>query len=213
QQVSLVLRYHFAATLLWISDLKQPGGKRGQSALAASIQALKWLVPIIAFVWWRRRADRSLSLLSEALHDPRAHRASRSNLGATLIEYVRQIRSPLEWLLLVWAVITLLPPDAAGLLEVQLLRKIFVWTLGGALVVETIDFLAGREARRHARSSQLHTAHLRLRSLRLIGAVVVTFGLMLALSSELVGRGTIYGWTWGFCWFAAVPVLLTIVRW
>jgi hypothetical protein len=119
----------------------------------------------------------------------------------------------MEWLLLIWAIVWLLPPEAKGLLEVQLPRLVLTWTLGGTLVVHTIDFLAGQHAKVRSRYSQLHTAHIRLRSLRLMGRVVVGFGLLLALSDELVGKGTLYGWVWRFCWFAALPVLLVIVRW
>jgi hypothetical protein len=59
----------------------------------------------------------------------------------------------------------------------------------------------------------VQTPELRLQSLRLVGRVVVTFGLVLALTDLLVGRGTIYRWVLTLCWFAAIPVGRTLVRW
>jgi hypothetical protein len=46
-----------------------------------------------------------------------------------------------------------------------------------------------------------------------VGRTVVAFGLVLALTSKLVGEGTIYGWVWGTCWWAALPIGLVVVTW
>jgi hypothetical protein len=52
-----------------------------------------------------------------------------------------------------------------------------------------------------------------LRSLRLVGRVVVALALVLVLSARLVGQGTIYHWVGSTCWLAAVPVYVILVRW
>ena len=57
------------------------------------------------------------------------------------------------------------------------------------------------------------TAHIRLRFLRLVGRAVVAFGLILGLTNQLVGRGTIYSWVFTLLWFAAFAVLLLLVKW
>lgn len=213
RQVALVMRYHLAATRRWLLSMKNPGAQRGQSALAAGLIALKWLLPIVVFVWWRRRADGLLRALLDNLNEGHRIADTRSRIAVRVVEYLRRIRVPLEWLLLIWAIVWLLPEDAKDLLEVQLPQLVLTWTLGGTLVVHTIDFLAGQHAKVRSRYSQVHTAHIRLRSLRLMGRVIVGFGLLLSLSDELVGKGTLYGWVWRFCWFAAIPVLLVIVKW
>lgn len=55
-------------------------------------------------------------------------------------------------------------------------------------------------------------ARIRFRSLGLVGRTVVVFGLLLAISGQLIGRGTIYRWVFSVCWFAALPIALVIVR-
>ncbi len=213
EQVSVVLRYHLAATLDWAARMQAPGAGRGQSAVAAGIQALKWLVPLLVFVWWRRRAERGLLLLQEWLTNSRARRGVAPGRAEAFVEYLRRVRSTAEWLILMWVAVALLPVSAAGLLEVKLLQQIVTWSLGGSLVVKTLDSIAGRHAEHHEHGGHSQTARLRLRSLRLVGRVVVGFGLLLALTGELVGKGTIYGWVFRGCWFAAVPVLFIVVRW
>ncbi len=216
RQVTLVLHYHFVATWHWALELAKPGASRGQSALAATLIAVRWVLPIAVFVWWRRRADRTLKALKQSIQDRDGDKMvpSRETLILRrLVQYLHRVRKPLEWLLVLWAVIWFLPSEAKTVLEVQLVRTVFLWTFGGALVVLTIDFLAGQDGDRRHRRSLLQTAHIRLRSLRLIGRVVVVFGLILSLSALLVGKGTTHSWVWSVCWLSAIPVVLIVVRW
>ncbi len=213
KQVALVLQYHLAATMSWLSEIQRPGSRRESSAMTASLVMLKWLLPIVVFIWWRRRADK---VLTGAIDELKAKRA-RSTVGPSPLEktlrYVKRVRSPVEWLLLLWAMLGLVPASFGQLPEVRLIKTIFGWTLGGTIAVNTIDFLAGETSERHTRRSVLYSAHLRLRSLRLAGRVVVTLGMVLSLTSLLVGKGTIYGWVLNFCWLAAVLLFLVILRW
>lgn len=211
-QVGLVLRYQSEVSVWWVLGLLDSDANRGESALAAIIVVIKWLVPLAAFLWWRRRADSVLGSLKDSL-DEEGNPSTGTRRLLKTIDYLRRARKPLEWLLLVIAFVWLLPTEASDQLSVQLVSTTFMWILGGALTVLTIDFLAGHEQDRRARKSQLHSAHIRLRSLRLIGRVVVSFGLILALTSLLVGKGTVYGWVLSVCWLAAVPVGLIILRW
>ncbi len=215
RQVVVVLHYHVALTLRWIARLSTSGA-RGQSALAVGFLVLRWFAPLFVFIWWRRRADRTLAGLREALKggDGKTRpRGAPPTPAERFVNYVSRIHKPLEWLLLLWAVLWLVPVEAKSLLEVQLVSTIFGWTFGGAVVVQTIDTLAGGDSERRIRRSRLLTSHIRLRSLKLMGRVVVVFALILALSNHLVGEGTIYVWVFSVCWLSAVPVALVLVKW
>ncbi len=213
RQVLLVLRQHLQATGRFIKALAAPGGARNDSAITATLIAFKWLLPWALFIVWRRRAPSALTAWRDAAReDRRSHRVVEASPLEWLVAFVMRVRSPIEWLLLLASVVWLLPAAAKSTLEVSLLSSIFAWTIGGAAVVDTIDALvAGREG--GSRKSRLITAHVRLRSLRLIGRVVVAVALILSVSEKLVGRGTIYSWVLSTCWFAAIPMLLVMARW
>ncbi len=213
RQVLLVLRQHLQATGQFIASLAAPGGARSDSAVMATLIAFKWLLPWALFIVWRRRAATTLTAWRDAAREVRrSHRIVEPSPLERLVGFVMRVRSPVEWLLLVASVVWLLPAAAKDTLEVSLLSTIFAWTLGGAVVVDSIDALAaGSEG--GSRKSRLITAHVRLRSLRLIGRVVVAIALVLSVSDQLVGRGTIYSWVLSTCWFAAIPMLLVMARW
>lgn len=215
-QVWLTLRHHLYATSTWVDAIRSGDG-RGESAWAATLIAVKWLFPIVLFILWRRRADGLLESWRSAIRE--ADKKSRGSRGATSpiargLSFFVRVRKPLEWLLLLWAALWLLPVSMRHLLEVDLVATIFTWTLGGALVVNVIDALSSDDVRGPGPApSALQTAHLRLRSLRVIGRSVVAVGLILALSNKLVGKGTIYSWVLSTCWFGAIPILIFIVSW
>ncbi|MEO6599514.1 MAG: hypothetical protein ABIQ16_06545, partial [Polyangiaceae bacterium] len=213
RQLLLILRYHQHVILGWLSDLRRPGGLKGLSWLSLVVVAVPWLLLVLAFVWWRRRSPKLLALAEERL--AKIDRAERRTTPAPLRQAVRLLRGvhrPLEWLLFLALTVWLLPKSAEGLLEVQLLTVIVGWSFGGALVVNLINSIAvlSDASPTHAINE---LAQLRLRSLRLVGRVVVIFALVLVLSARLVGHGTLYSWVWSTCWFAAVPVFLLLVRW
>lgn len=216
RHVSLLLRYDFIVARRWITSLADDDAAHGTSAWAAVVLALKWTLPIGVFVWWRRRARATLEGIQERLKED-AKRARRrpgeTTLAERAVDLALRVRSPLEWLLLAVAVVWLLPPEGQALLEVQLASTVFYWATGGAIVVHVVDFIADAEGMRRRRQSKLVTEHLRLRSLRLFGRIVVTFGLLLAISERMVGQGTIYVWVFRVCWFAAIPATLIVVRW
>ena len=211
-QVSLIMRYHLRETVRFVKRIRETG-EAGDSAFVATVTALKWLIPIALLVWWRRRAPKLLERWGEAAREAarKARRRADESLALRAIGVLKRVRSPLEWLLLTWAVVALLPRGAGALLEIELLSTALSWLFGGWLVVVGIDALA--DEGRRSRKSQMQTAELRLRSLRLIGRVIVAVGLVLALTSKLVGKGTIYSWVFSTCWWAAIPITLVIVRW
>ena len=215
-QVALTLRYHLRVSLDWVRSMRSADGGRGHSAWAVVLVLLKWIVPLGFFLWWRRRAVRVLDELKKRIDElaKKARQVSSGSLPLRALGFYRRVRGPLEWLIVVWVLVWLLPESWKMQLEAQLPATVLGWTLGGALVVSGIDALASEEVRGARRApSALQTAHIRLQSLRLLGRAVVVVGLVLSLSDLLVGKGTIYGWVLSTCWIAAIPILLVIVKW
>ncbi len=208
-QVSLVVRYHVRATSRWVSSFRS-GEKRGQSALTATVLALRWLLPVALFIAWVRRAPALVDKLRAG-----AKERSKASLGTSfeerVVEFFARVRRPLEWLLLVMTVLWLLPGDMRTLWEIQIVETVLVWALGGQLVVAAVD--ATFSDRGGVRASRMQTAHLRLRSFKLLGRAVVSVGLLLAISSHLVGQGTIYEWVWSTCWLGLVPLAIVLGAW
>ena len=212
-QVVLTARYHLHAAFDWL-DAIRGGERRGRSAWLAFVLVLKWAFPIGLFVWWRRRADSVLERWLEARRQ--AVRTRRDgdwfevDYAERLVAFLRRVRQPLEWLLLVGLVTWLIPEEMKGLLEVRLLSRVLLWIFGGLFIVLGIDALASADALQGSGSA---TAQLRLRSLRFVGRAIVAFGLPLSLTVLLVGQGTVYSWVFSTCWFAAIPILFVIVAW
>ena len=61
---------------------------------------LRWVVVLLVFIWWYRRADATLRGWRERVDEARRERPRLSKL----IHFWLQIRRPLEWLLLFWIV-------------------------------------------------------------------------------------------------------------
>lgn len=213
RQLTLIARYHRYAIGAWLSRVRAPGrsivGIFGSSVLVF----LGWLIAFAAFVWWRRRAGRILAAYHQRLQ--RQDREERLVLPSGMtraLGFLIQVRSPLEWLVLLSALGWLLPVATQSVLEVQILSVTLRWIFAGALIVDSINALAGGQPSAVARR-EIDTARLRLRSLRLVGRVVVVFGLILVISSRLVGKGTIHEWVFSTCWLASLPIFLLLIRW
>ena len=215
RHLTLYVRYHLQQSKRFVTELRTTGATGG-SAFIATITALKWMLPIGLFIWWRRRSEETLDAIVNNAREAakRSRRGTHRDKPAAekAVRFYRRIRGPFEWLLLIWAVIALLPETASHLLEVKLLWTALRWLLGGQLVVRGIDAFFVEDSK-VARQSRMQTAHIRFRTLKLIGRVVVTFGLILAITSDLVGHGTIYSWVITANWIIAIPVALVIVRW
>lgn len=211
KQLSLVFRYHRQVVGRWLSAR---GGRNllGDGLGTAMLVLLEWSAAIALFLWIRRRVPGVLQRAHEqSVEDDHQERRVSPSIATRAFRFALDVHSSVAWLALALLFSWLLPPAARALLEVQLVTVIVQWILGGALVVDLVNALAGH------RSGDLHdvedTAALRLKSLRLVGRVVVVFGLILAIGSRLVGEGTIYRWVLSTCWFASLPVALILVRW
>jgi hypothetical protein len=213
RQLLLILRYHRHVAVSWFRDLRRRRSIAGVSGWHVAAVTVPWLLAVLAFVWLRRRSPVWLALAGERLAevDRRERRATPGTLHRAL-RFFTGFHRTLEWLAFCAIVVWTLPTAARGLLEAQLLEVIVGWTLGGALIVNIINAIATVAEGSERRSANV-IGHLRLRSLRLVGRVVVVFALVLLVSARLVGEGTVYRWVSSTCWFAAVPVFLILVRW
>jgi flagellar biosynthesis GTPase FlhF len=212
RQVSLIIRYHLHLARRWVTLLAQGRSARG-APMVAGLLAVKFILAAVIFAWWRRRAEPLLVAWRDRVmeRDRRARVIQPSRVIAILGLSIR-IRKPLEWMVFGWVLLALLPEGSGDLVEVHLARSVFTWTFGGALAVATIDALAGSAGSVTSDDDRLISG-LRLRSLRLVGRTIVVFGLILSMSAQLVGRGTVHSWVSSTCWFAAIPVGLVVVRW
>jgi hypothetical protein len=164
------------------------------------------LLLVLAFRWWRKRADDTLeqSRRSWLQKRPQTH---LSRGVSTFVWYVRRIRKPLEWLAF-FALLMMLVEKGGRLPEAKYVEITIVWLLAGAFVVELIDAMASRQG-----FSSESSAKLRFRSLRLVGVSVVAIGLILSLTVATVGKGAIYAWVISTFGFLAISVFLVLVYW
>lgn len=213
RQLSLIARYHRHAATEWLASMRHLKEGLGLRIGGALLVGFEWVVAIGAFFWARRRVPIALrAVVRRAQEHDRLERLTSPSLAKRLSGFALQVHQPVEWLALAVLLSWLLPTSAKGLLEIQLVTVIVQWVLGGALVVVVVNALAGAEPVA-ATAGDGRTAALRLRSLKLIGRVVVAFGLVLVLTSRLVGPGTIYHWVLSTCWLASVVVFLVLIRW
>ncbi len=161
----------------------------------------KVIFVLFIFFAWRSRADDVLAEMSEP------EEGEDVNVLHTTAWYLRRIRRPLEWLLLIWALLEY--SDLSGVIGAQYLWILARWIFGG----KTLILLADAFAARQKRGRRSATADLRLRSLKLVGWTVIILGLLLDLTSQLVGTGAIYAYVWRVCAILAIPFAFLLVRW
>lgn len=210
RQLLLILRYHRHVVLGWVDSLRERGRIVGVSGWRVAATVIPFVLTLGVFVWLRRRSSGWLALAQQrvAESDRREQLGTPSALRRGL-RFFSGFHRTLEWLLLYWLLLWLLPITARSLLEVQLLEVIAGWSIGGALIVNVVNALAASASV----GSTDGVAALRLRSLQLVGRVTVVFALVLLVCARLVGKGTVYSWVYSTCWIAAIPVFLILVRW
>lgn len=205
-QVKLVVRHHMSMSREWVRAFDGRSFDRDQR-FKYGWTALKWLALLVVFIWWYRRIDGWLEAWQNRMRDaqPRCYGRERA------IRFLRRVRLPLEWLLFFGVAGQLLPDQYGAQLEVDLIGIVLIWSLGEAIVVNGMDALvSGRRVRtKHG----IEVGRIRLKSLHLIGRAVVLFGMTLSLLSRLMGEGTIYTWVMRTCWYAALPIVLVVLRW
>lgn len=203
-QIGLELRYHAMSLPRDAASLASTVQAR---PLDLVIRALELICLIALFRWWRGNAD----ALLRKWRGPMWTRSPAQRFRANTIWYLLRIRRPVEWLLLLM-VLPLVVGTASSALELRLIWLVLVWVQGARAVVLTVDAIAERQSIYGA--SAKGNAKLRFRSLRLIGLTVTLVGLILTLTSGIVGRGTIYRWVLQGCWVLVAPIGIWLVsRW
>ncbi|MEX1366483.1 MAG: hypothetical protein AB1Z98_25390, partial [Nannocystaceae bacterium] len=178
------------------------------STIALLIGSIQLLLVLAVYVWWRRRGGELLERLVQFLQAQRPSTRLHSG-GITVLWYLQRVRRPLELLLVLWVLLGSVG-SVDGLSELDLLWIVALWVLLGLSVILFVDALAARET---LYSTDGHdTSVLRIKSLRLVGLNVIAVGLILSLTSAMVGQGAIYSWVISTCWLLSFPVALYLVH-
>lgn len=168
---------------------------------------IKLLLVIAVFRWWRRWLPETMRRMQSSLADirPRSPAVMRR---IRFIWYVEQVRRPLEWMLVMAIVFSMLRLDGLNLL-LAIAETIVQWILLGWLAVSVLNAFAARGAAGLTGADE----SVRLRSLRLIAAWLVLLGLGLNLAEDLTGVATLHAWVWRLFQILALPVLLILLAW
>ena len=214
RQLTLILRYHRYIIGEWLLGLRHPGRTLGAALAGSAAEVFEWLLALGAFVWWRRRSTALLRMVhGRAVDEDRRAGLASPSPASRALDFLVHVHRPLEWLALLFVLQWLLPASTQAILEVRVLSVLMMWVFGAALIVDVVNALAATGRADGPRREEPDSAALRLRSLRLVSRVVVVFGLVLVISTMLVGRGTIYQWVFSTCWLASIPIVLILVRW
>jgi hypothetical protein len=208
--LALIARYHQHAAAGWLVRLQSQERSLGEATGSALLVLVPWMMLLLAYSWWRRSGSKILEEIEARILEDNRARKTQGGVGVQGVRLLRAAQTPLELLLLFWAMMGLLPKETKDLLEVQLLSVSVGWILASALVVNVTNALFSALGTQ-VRGEQ--AGDLRLRSLRLVRRVVVAFALVLVLSSRLVGEGTIYRWVLLAFWAAVFPLFLVLLRW
>lgn len=201
-QIELELRYQWAAWRQSVEAIKEPF-RHPTPALVFNLLGI--LAFGTVFRWWRNHGDAILARGEDAYREKRPSTLSSAAL-ASVIEYVRRVRTVLDWFICLLVLRWLWPSD----LDFSGLK--LVWITAFFVV---LGWLGARFADELARGKQADDprAEIRWRSLKLIAVVLFSVLLVLALTDETVGTGAIYNWVLRFCWLAVIPVALVMSRW
>ncbi|ROS01840.1 hypothetical protein EDC56_2288 [Sinobacterium caligoides] len=193
-----------------ISDRSRTGWQQFSADMRLSpiplIYALvQAVLVIVLFVMWRRRIVPRLKAYSKQ------HSGSERPIGATLIWWYLRIRSPFEW----YVFLTILLGIVSSLLffvPMGIVTGILDWLLLGATAIYALDTLLGYGF--HGARGDDEKAVLRLRSIKLVGYVVIIIGLLSSLLTSLgLVWGTIGSWFSAVFWLISLPVVAVLLRW
>lgn len=206
KQVSLVIRYHAQVTSHWIEKVRR--GHRADGAQTIMTGAV--FAQLLVLLWLYFFARRRLPLLLAAAKKKDAESDEDPNrLPMRALTLLHDIHGPLLFLGLLWVVHERLPVVVQTQFEISLFYRAAIWLTSANLLIQLINSLSGRQGR----AVHLSAARIRLRSLRLVGRTVAYIGLTLSLTSQLVGRGTIYHWVIQLTWLLVVPIILLLCHW
>ncbi|AKM11478.1 hypothetical protein AB433_02415 [Croceicoccus naphthovorans] len=201
-QITLDLRYQASD---WRNNLDEALAPFRQPTPSMVFSLFAILLLTIIFRWWRQHGI-SILLTTETALRRRNAPTLASAFQVTIVNYVRRVGAPLDWMVYILMLRWLLPATIhpAGLSYVWI---IVIFSIGAWLIARLANELV-----RGGRSEDPR-ANLRLKSLGLVVGVALAVLLALALARESVGEGAIYHWILSFCWLLAIPVTLILSHW
>lgn len=204
QQIQLRIRFNLSSLPRLVSGVRD---RIAATPIEMALALVKLLVALVIFRWWRSSGDAILAgARRRILHGPPSTVARFASAG---LWYLLRIRGPLEALVLALVVLRLI--EDLGMASVEYVRLVLSWLLTGLLIVRFLDAMGARQQLATGRVDE--TERLRWRSLRLTGLTVVGVGLLLSVTVQSVGRGTIYTWVLRTFWLLVIPVGALLVRW
>lgn len=181
--------------------------KLRESTIVVLLGAIQLVLVIAAYYWWRKVGGTVLSTLEHRLREIRPSTRLHS-ASITFLWYLQRVRRPLEALLVLYFLFSMVSAESE-FPELNLLWIIAGWVLAGLAAILFVDALAARET---IYSDVRGNATLRIHSLRVVGLNVIAVGLILSLTSAMVGKGAIYSWVFSTCWLLSLPVILYLVH-
>jgi hypothetical protein len=172
---------------------------------ALVMSMLELLLALLLFRLWRRGGDDWLAR-ARAISEAKRPATLRSTLEIRAYSLVQRVRAPFDLFVFVQIVRWLLP-DVLKFPGIEFVWIVLSWLIGAALLIRLIDGLASGTGEADPR------AELRLKSLRLVGAVVVFVGMTLRLTSTSVGHGAIYSWVLSLCALLIPVIVLILAHW
>ncbi len=209
-QVILILRYHMQVTTHWVEKVRDGHRAGGASTIMTGAVFAQLFVLLWIFLWSKKRIPVLIEAAKERGQDSPDNQSNDAARASTrALEVLSDIHRPLLFIGFLWAVYNRLPAIAQHQFEISLFYYAAIWMSSANLLIQLINSISGQ----HARSIHSSLATIRLRSLRLVGRTGAYIGLILSLTSQLVGRGTIYHWVIQVTWLLVVPTILLLCHW
>ncbi|MDB4307846.1 hypothetical protein N9985_01015 [Gammaproteobacteria bacterium] len=176
-----------------------------QAPVPLILIAVQFWLAVFLFRWWRNWLPGTLVRMRTSLLAirPRTEEVLTRLRG---LWYINEVRAPLEWLLLLTFLFSLLQFD--GLNFVRDVGLIIVrWSMLTWFAVALLNAYIARGAGGLAGES----AQLRLKSLRLIAGWLLLLGLSVDLSTNLVGDAALTTWIWDVFQLLILPLICSLL--
>lgn len=178
-----------------------------RSPLRFITDILQLVLVFFLFSWWRHWFPDTLASMRRSLMMVRPRGAKEIN-RLKLIWYIEQVRSPVEWLVVIQLLGILLPFDTLSVAK-DIVFIVVRWLLVARIIVLLINAFAARGDVGLAGDE----GSLRLRSLRLLSAWLLTLGIGLSLAGYLTGEGAVYAAIWRVFKILSLPVAVILLGW
>lgn len=166
---------------------------------------LKIALALLLFLWWRQSGARGLVRWRKRLLEIRPIRRQNLRLAKGLW-YFDRIRVPVEWLVLLTAIVTVTPARAFG--PALFVWAVAKWILIGWAAVLLVDAMAARSA-----AGRRGESGLRRKSLWLLCWWIVAYGLGRQLVGDFFGPGALFHWVTALLMVLLGLGVIVLVAW